>query len=75
MADDNLKNLRHRVLPLDPDLVIYYEANNEIVRDTREIWRSARACWRRRGAAVARWSPALSKYSLMFDLAYKNLAI
>ena len=37
VADDNLKNLRSRVLPLDPDLVIYYEANNEIVRDTREL--------------------------------------
>ena len=37
VADDNLKNLRHRVMPLDPDLVIYYEANNEIVRDTQAL--------------------------------------
>jgi len=34
---ENLRNLKYRVLPLDPDLVIYYEANNEIVKDTREI--------------------------------------
>ena len=35
VAEDNLKNLRHRVMPLDPDLVLYYEANNEIVHDTQ----------------------------------------
>ena len=34
-AAENLRNLKHRVLRLDPDLVIYYEANNEIVKDTR----------------------------------------
>ena len=37
VAADNLKNLKHRVLPLNPDLVIYYEANNEIVKDTRDV--------------------------------------
>ena len=56
------------VLPLDRDLVIYYEANNEIVHDTRELAA-------RQGLAVdARQSPVvtlLSNYSLMFDLAYK----
>ena len=74
VAEDNLKNLRHRVLALDPDLVIYYEANNEIVRDTRELAIRERlidADGRRQPA----WSSALSRVSLLFDLAYKNLAI
>jgi lysophospholipase L1-like esterase len=74
VAADNLKNLRHRVLPLNPDLVIYYEANNEIVRDTQQL--AIRdgllaADGRRQSAFVTH----LSKASLMFDLAYKNLAI
>ena len=74
VADNNLKNLRSRVLPLDPDLVIYYEANNEIVRDTRELAI-------REGLIGAddreqpAWLSGLSRISLLFDLAYKNLAI
>jgi hypothetical protein len=74
VADDNLKNLRHRVLPLDPDLVIYYEANNEIVRDTREL-AIREGLISQDGQRQPRWSVALSKTSLLFDLAYKNLAI
>ena len=71
-SNENLKNLRHRVMPLDPDLVIYYEANNEIAADTGELaQRMGLASTSRQSALVA----TLSKYSLMFDLAYKNLAI
>ena len=73
VAADNLKNLRHRVLPLDPDLVIYYEANNEIVRDTQELAVREGLIRSRRRPVAAR--DALSNYSLMFDLVYKNLAI
>jgi lysophospholipase L1-like esterase len=74
VAEDSLRNLRHRVLPLDPDLVIYYEANNDIVRDTQQLAL-------REGlidADTARqsgWSFALSRASLLFDFTYKNLAI
>ena len=72
VASDNLKVLRHRVLPLDPDLVIYYEANNEIVKDTQELAaREGLATNSGPSPMVAR----LARYSLMFDLAYKNLAI
>src|SRR4030095_3803232 len=74
VSDDNLKNLEHRVLPLEPDLVIYYEANNEIVRDTRELAIRTGII-----SATANqqpgWAKMLSKVSLLFDLAYKNLAI
>lgn len=72
VADDNLKNLRHRVLPLDPDLVIYYEANNEIVRDTRELaLREGLIDAADSSAFVA----AASRYSLLFDLVQKNITI
>jgi lysophospholipase L1-like esterase len=74
VAADNLKNLRHRVLPLDPDLVIYYEANNEIVHDTQLLAIEQGLI----GKDGRRQSPLvghLSKMSLLFDLAYKNLSI
>jgi len=74
VADDNLRNLRQRVLALDPDLVIYYEANNEIVRDTRELAVREGLI----GAEESRqpaWTSALSNVSLLFDLAYMNMAI
>ena len=74
VAADNLKNLEHRVLPLDPDLVIYYEANNEIVRDTQQLATHegilAEGSNRQPGVVTA-----FSRYSLMVDLIYKNLAI
>ena len=71
-ATENLRNLTHRVLPLDPDLAIYYEGNNEIVKDTRQLAL-------RRGLIADNDSHSLarsvSQYSVLFDLAYKNLAI
>ena len=74
VSDDNLKNLRHRVLPLDPDMVLYYEANNEIVRDTREL-AIREGLIDAEGSRQPAWTVALSRASLLFDLAYKNLAI
>ena len=74
VAGDNLKNLKHRVLPLDPDLVIYYEANNEIVKDTRDL-AIREGLISAEGRSQPAWVTTLSKVSLMFDLAYKNLAI
>jgi hypothetical protein len=71
-SEENLKSLEYRVLPLEPDLVIYYEANNEIVKDTR-------ALAAQEGLGDTDGQPSfvedLSKYSLLVDLAYKNLAI
>jgi len=74
VAADNLKNLRHRVLPLDPDLVLYYEANNEIVRDTQQL-AAQQGLLRADGARQSPLVTTMSRYSLTFDLAYKNLAI
>lgn len=36
-ASHSLKNLRQRVLPLQPDLVIFYEVHNDLVVDTRAL--------------------------------------
>jgi hypothetical protein len=74
VAADNLRNLKHRVLPLNPDLVIYYEANNEIVWDTQKL-AIARGLVGADGGRQPRWVTSLSNLSLAFDLAYKNLAI
>lgn len=72
-AAENVRNLTHRVLPLDPDLAIYYEANNQIVRETRQLAIQ-------RGLIASADSNrsvanAIAEYSLLFDLAYKNLAM
>src|SRR5262245_59610472 len=71
-ATENVRNLTHRVLPLDPDLAIYYEANNEIVKDTRQLAldRGLIASGQTRSVANE-----IARYSLLFDLTYKNLAI
>ena len=74
VSTDNLRNLKYRVLGLDPDLVIYYEANNEIVKDTQEL-AVQRGVIAPDGGRQPGWVTTLSKVSLMFDLAYKNLAI
>jgi hypothetical protein len=73
-AAENLKNLESRVLPLDPDLVLYYEANNEIVRDTREL-AIREGLIDASGRRQPGWVSAVSEVSLLADLAYKNLAI
>lgn len=74
VAAESLRNLERRVLPLQPDLVIYYEANNDIALDTRDLAR-------RRGLIppssgyMSRRVKLLSQGSLLFDLVYKNVSI
>jgi lysophospholipase L1-like esterase len=60
------------VLPLDPDLVIYYEGNNEITKDTRQLALERGLITSANSQSLAR---TISNYSLLFDLTYKNLAI
>ena len=73
VADDNLKNLA-RVLPLEPDLVIYYEANNEIVKDTKAI-AIRDGLIAEDGGNRPGWIAAIAKASLLVDLVHKNLTI
>jgi lysophospholipase L1-like esterase len=71
-AAENLRNLMHRVLPLDPDLAIYYEGNNEITKDTRQLAVDRGLIPSANPQSLAR---TISNYSLLFDLTYKNLTI
>ena len=70
----SLENLRQRVLPLDPDIVIVYHAHNDLKLDTRRL-ASARGLVKagdeHRGGMLA----ALGRYSLLADLLQKNLSI
>jgi hypothetical protein len=70
----SLINLRERVLPLDPDLVIFYEGQNEMARDTLALAKE-RGLVGDRQSYLSPATKLLSKYSLLFDLAYKNIAI
>jgi len=71
---DGLKNLRHRVLPLQPDLVIYYEANNQLAGDTRRL-AEARGLADPSSGARSPTVKLLSEASLLFHLCYMNLTI
>jgi len=71
-AAENLRNLTYRVLPLEPDLAIYYEGNNEITKDTRQLALDRGLIASANPQALAR---TISNYSLLFDLTYKNLTI
>ena len=71
---ENLINLRHRVLPLDPDLVIYYEANNDMALDTRELARREGVIGKT-GSYISPTTRWLSEHSLLIDLVHKNSKI
>jgi lysophospholipase L1-like esterase len=71
---DSIKNLRYRVLPLEPDLVIYYEAHNDLLVDTRNLAIN-------RGIIVDDTQPRsnlvayMTEKSLLFHLIDKNIAL
>jgi hypothetical protein len=71
---ESLKNLELRVLPLDPDLVIFYEANNDMAIDTRDVARR-RGIIKENESFRSPFSRWLSERSLFYDLATKNLAV
>lgn len=71
---DSLKNVRHRVLPLDPDLVIYYESNNDMALNTRNLARERGLIGKDENYRSG-FVKFMSEKSLLFDLAYKNLVI
>jgi lysophospholipase L1-like esterase len=73
-AAQSLKNLRHRVIPLDPDIVIFYEANNELAAATRELAES-RGLIRPRQGRRSGLLAFVGRYSLLADLVDKNLRI
>lgn len=68
------RNLEYRVLPLEPDLVIYYEAQNDIAIDTRDLARREGLIAEDEGFQSG-FVKTLSRYSLLFDLVHKNTKI
>ncbi len=70
----SLKNLRYRVLPLDPNLVIYYEAHNDLVADTRQL-AMARGLIDDGAGRQSALSQYLSQKSMLYYLVYRNVAI
>src|SRR5437762_8148391 len=64
-AAENVRNLTHRVLPLDPDLAIYYEGNNEIVHDTRTL--AIKRGLIPQSGDTRSIANRISQYSLLFD--------
>jgi lysophospholipase L1-like esterase len=71
VAVESLANVRHRVLPLAPDLVIYYEANNDMAHATRAVALAQGLI----PSGPSRLSRMLSDYSLLYDLVQKNARI
>src|SRR5262249_9196467 len=71
---DCVKNLRHRVLPLEPDLVIFYEANNQLASDSRKL-AIERGLIDPDAGAMSPTVRFLSEASLLFHLCYMNLRI
>ena len=69
----SLKNLTTRVLPLQPDVVILYHANNDIVSDTRHVAKARKLLSNAEsGPNLITW---VSHYSMLVDLAQKNIKI
>ena len=71
VATESLKNVERRVIPLAPDIVVFYEANNDMAIDTRALARQQGLLSSSEGYLSGPAS-TLSRYSLLFDLAYKN---
>ncbi|MBL8863341.1 MAG: SGNH/GDSL hydrolase family protein [Planctomycetes bacterium] len=70
VLDDLLKNLEHRVAPLAPDVVVIYEATNDLTKWTRELAREQGVY-----TGHADGDSWLSETSLAWHLVEKNLLV
>jgi len=66
----SLRNLKHRIQPLAPDIIVIYDAINDLSRDTREL---AKDQGIQRGAVDE--SGLLGRWSLTWFLVEKNLRL
>ncbi|MDX1734269.1 MAG: SGNH/GDSL hydrolase family protein, partial [Halioglobus sp.] len=67
----SMANLRGRMLPLDPDVVVIYHATNDVANETRAIATERGV----KKANLATEESAMSRYSVLWLLVEKNLAI
>jgi lysophospholipase L1-like esterase len=65
---ESLANLEHRVAPFQPDVVLYYEATNDLTADTRAL--AVRAGIYRAGEGEPAW---IGRWWLTYHLLEKNL--
>lgn len=72
--EHSAENLRRRVLPLDPDVVILYHAHNDIIDDSRAVAVAAGLVGEVEPEART-LSDRLSDISVLYTVASKNLAI
>ncbi|MGB1110249.1 MAG: SGNH/GDSL hydrolase family protein [Gammaproteobacteria bacterium] len=67
----SIKNLKHRVAPLKPDVVVIYHATNDLAYETRQLAANA-GIYEIPKQAGRSW---LARQSLLWELVEKNLAI
>jgi lysophospholipase L1-like esterase len=67
----SLRNLAHRVAPLQPDIIVIYHATNDMSAELREL-AASKGVWQRKAVESRSW---LSERSLLWNLAEKNLRI
>jgi lysophospholipase L1-like esterase len=67
------KNLVQRVLPLDPDIVIVCESNNDMAEDTRRL-AEERGLVPARGSKRSLWA-TITRSSMLADYCHKNTAL
>jgi len=70
-TEASLRNLRLRVRPLQPDIIVFYEATNDLAVDTLALARQ-RGLVAGDGAEATSW-PA--RYSMLWFLVEKNLTV
>lgn len=72
--EHSAENLRRRVLPLDPDVVILYHAHNDIIDDSRAVAVAAGLIGETEPEAKT-LSDRIADISVLYTVASKNLAI
>jgi lysophospholipase L1-like esterase len=74
LMDESLKNVQYRVLPLQPDLVIFYEGHNDLVIDTRKL-AIQRGILLEQSGRPSKLRSFLTQKSLLYYLIDKNLTL
>lgn len=70
-VESSLRNLRKRVVPLQPDVIVIYHATNDLSRETRSL-ASEQGIYKDGSAEEKSW---LAEYSLLWYLVEKNLRL
>lgn len=69
-VEQSLRNLTHRVAPLEPDVIVIYHGTNDLTKDTRAL-AAEKGLWQP-DAGASDW---LEEHSMLWELVKKNLLI